>query len=88
MADASEFDVFLSHASADKAAVRELAERLEGDGLSVWLDAWVIQHGDNIALAIEKGLESPRTWVLVMSQATLASEWITLERHRALPRPC
>lgn len=28
-----EYDVFLSHASTDKAAVRELAERLKGDGL-------------------------------------------------------
>jgi hypothetical protein len=26
------YDVFLSHASADKAAVRELAERLKGMG--------------------------------------------------------
>jgi hypothetical protein len=31
-----EYDVFLSHASADKAAVRELAQRLKGDGLRVW----------------------------------------------------
>ena len=31
-----EYDVFLSHASADKPAVRELAERLKGDGLRVW----------------------------------------------------
>ena len=31
-----QYDVFLSHASADKAAVRELAERLKGDGLRVW----------------------------------------------------
>jgi len=37
-----EYDVFLSHASADKAAVRELAERLKADGLKVWLDEWVI----------------------------------------------
>jgi hypothetical protein len=81
-----EYDVFLSHASADKPAVRELAERLKGDGLRVWLDEWVIQPGDSIPLAIEKGLESSRTLVLVMSQAAFDSDWVTLERHTALFR--
>ena len=81
-----DYDVFLSHASADKAAVRELAERLKGDGLRVWLDEWVIQPGDSIPLAIEQGLESSRTLVLVMSQAAFDSEWVTLERHTALFR--
>lgn len=33
MTDNFEYDVFLSHASADKAAVRELAERLKNDGV-------------------------------------------------------
>ena len=52
-----EYDVFLSHASANKQAVRELAKRLKGDGLRVWLDEWVIQPGDSIPLAIEQGLD-------------------------------
>ncbi len=86
MTDAFDYDVFLSHASADKPAVRELAERLKGDGLRVWLDEWVIQPGDSIPLAIEQGLESSRTLVLVMSRAAFASEWVTLERHTALFR--
>ena len=50
MAASFEFDVFLSHASVDKPAVRELAERLKADGLRVWLDEWVIQPGDSILL--------------------------------------
>lgn len=33
-----DYDVFLSHSSRDKGAVRELAQRLKGDGLRVWLD--------------------------------------------------
>jgi hypothetical protein len=81
-----EYDVFLSHSSADKAAVRELAQRLKGDGLRVWLDEWVIQPGDLVPLKIEQGLESSRTLVLVMSQAAFDSEWVTLERHTALFR--
>ena len=63
-----------------------MAQRLKGDGLRVWLDEWVIQPGDSIPLAIEQGLESSRTLVLVMSQAAFDSEWVTLERHTALFR--
>jgi hypothetical protein len=54
MADEFAYDVFLSHASADKPAVRELAQRLKADGLRVWFDEWVIEHGDSVPLAIEQ----------------------------------
>ena len=86
MTDCFEYDVFLSHSSKDKPAVRELAERLKGDGLRVWLDEWVIQPGDSIPLAMEQGLERSRTLVLVMSQHAFASDWVTLERQTALFR--
>ena len=79
-------DVFLSHNTKDKPAVRELAERLKQDGLRVWLDEWVIQPGDSIPLKIEQGLEQSRTLILIMSQNAFASEWVTLERHTVLFR--
>ena len=81
-----EYDVFLSHSSKDKTVARELAERLKGDGLLVWLDEWVIKPGDSIPLAIEQGLENSRTLVLVMSKNAFASDWVTLERHTVLFR--
>lgn len=86
MADEFPYDVFLSHSSQDKPAARELAQRLKRDGLRVWFDEWVIQPGDSIPLAIERGLEGSRTLVLVMSTAALDSDWVTLERHTALFR--
>lgn len=55
MSDSFDYDVFLSHSSEDKGIVRELAKRLKGDGLRVWLDEWVIQPGDMIGLKIEHG---------------------------------
>lgn len=51
-----EYDVFLSHNKADKPRVRQLAERLRASGLRVWFDEWAIQPGDDIYLAIERGL--------------------------------
>ncbi|MDP2945829.1 MAG: TIR domain-containing protein, partial [bacterium] len=81
-----EYDVFLSHSSKDRAAARELAQRLKGDGLRVWLDEWAIRPGDSIPLAIERGLEGSRTLVLAMSAQAFASDWVTLERHTVLFR--
>src|SRR5271165_1227080 len=80
------YDVFLSHSSKDKPAVRELAERLKADGLRVWLDEWVIQPGDMIGLKVEEGLMQSRSLVLVMSQHAFASEWASLEFHTILFR--
>ena len=40
MADEFQYDVFLSHSAKDKKIVRELAQRLRGDGLRVWFDEW------------------------------------------------
>jgi len=81
-----QYDVFLSHNSADKARVRKLAERLKQAGLRVWFDEWIIQPGDDIYLAIERGLEVSCTLVLCLSPAALGSDWVGLERSTVLFR--
>jgi len=86
MTDHFEYDVFLSHNSKDKPRVRRLAERLRAAGVRVWLDEWVIKPGDDIYLAIERGLAAARVQVLCLSQAALDSEWVTLERSTVLFR--
>jgi hypothetical protein len=86
MADRFTYDVFLSHNAKDKPRVRELAEELRAAGLRVWFDEWTIQPGDDIYLAIERGLEAARAQVLCLSPAALGSEWVTLERSTVLFR--
>ena len=86
MSKTFEYDVFLSHNQADKSRVRKLAEQLRTAGLRVWLDEWVIQPGDDIYLAVERGLEAARTLVLCLSPSALGSGWVTLERSTALFR--
>jgi WD40 repeat protein len=81
-----QYDVFLSHNSADKPQVRKLAQRLEQAGLRVWFDEWVIKAEDDIYLTIERGLEAARVQVLCLSPAALGSEWVTLERSTVLFR--
>lgn len=86
MADRFAYDVFLSHNSRDKSRVRSLAEKLRDAGLRVWFDEWVIKPGDDIYLAIERGLEAARSLVLCLSPAALGSDWVTLERSTVLFR--
>jgi len=40
------YRAFLSHNSADKPAVEELARRLEKDGISCFLDKWHLIPGE------------------------------------------
>ena len=86
------YDVFLSHNHADKPRVRRLAERLKAAGvqmeagLHLWLDEWVIQAGDIIALKVDEGLEQSRVLLLCISPAALASGWVALERSTAVHR--
>jgi GTPase SAR1 family protein len=86
MADPIRCDVFLSHNSKDKPVVRRLAERLKGAGLRVWFDEWAIKPGDDIYLAVERGLQDSRIQILCLSPAALGSDWVSLERSTVLFR--
>ncbi|HEV7507823.1 MAG TPA: TIR domain-containing protein [Thermoanaerobaculia bacterium] len=86
MADRFTYDVFLNHNPQDKPRVRALAEELRAEGLRVWFDEWVIKPGDDIYLAIERGLEAARAQVLCLSPAALGSEWVALERSTVIFR--
>ena len=80
------FDVFLSHSAKDKPRVRRIALQLRAAGLKVWLDEWTIAPGEDIYLAIERGLEASRTLILFISPAALGSDWVGLERSTTLFR--
>src|ERR1700751_3278849 len=55
------YHVFLSHSSADKPAVQELARRLAKEGIQAWLDKWNLIPGDAWQPAIEKALPESAT---------------------------
>ncbi len=78
-----EWDVFFCHASADKPTVRGIAERLRDRGLRVWFDEDRIVPGDHIYGKIEEGIQKSRVLVFFASEASLKSEWASLERWSA-----
>jgi len=62
------FDVFLSHNSKDKPAVRELAEALRARGLKVWLDEWELVPGRPWQEALEEIIETTRSSVVLVGK--------------------
>ncbi len=58
------FQAFLSHGSADKAAVEEIARRLLKEGIEAWLDKWHLIPGDPWQPALEKALAESESCVV------------------------
>lgn len=74
--DEQVWDVFVSHASEDKAAVaRPLAEHLRERGLTVWLDDFELRIGDSLRRKIDAGLAGSRFGVVILSRSFFAKGW-------------
>ena len=73
------YDVFLSHATADKPWVRTFAAELEAQGLSVFLDEHKLDPGDNFVLELSDGLRDSRFLVLVLSPQSAERPWVVQE---------
>jgi hypothetical protein len=84
MSDQSEYDVFLSHNSADKPAVEELARRLEDEaGLRPFLDRWHLIPGDPWQEALEDALKQSRTCAIFIGPRGI-SPWEHEEMRAAI----
>jgi TIR domain len=71
-----EWDVFISHASEDKPDVAlPLAERLQAEGLRVWLDRFELTVGDSLRQSIERGLAGSRFGIAIISPNFLQKHW-------------
>ncbi len=69
-------DVFISHASEDKAAIaRPLVEALVAEGVSVWFDEYELRLGDRLRERIDDGLRRSRFGVVIMSHDFFAKQW-------------
>jgi tetratricopeptide (TPR) repeat protein len=63
------FDVFLSHNSRDKPAVRQIAQALKDRGLRVWLDEWELVPGRRWIPALEKALETTKAAAVMVGES-------------------
>lgn len=78
-----QYDVFLSHNSADKPAVEILAEKLVDTGLNPWLDKWNLIPGEPWQEELEAALDACQT-VAVFLGPTGISPWENEEMRSAL----
>jgi hypothetical protein len=65
------YDVFVSHASEDKAYVRRLTAALKKAEIKVWYDEDAIAWGDDLRQSIDKGLANSHYGIVVFSKAFL-----------------
>jgi hypothetical protein len=82
-------DLFLCHTGSDKPWVEALAEKVEsvrykGRFLSVAFDKWDFAHSKNIVLELERDIDACRFIAVILSKASLAADWPTLERTIAI----
>jgi hypothetical protein len=70
------YDVFISHASEDKAEVaRPLSEFLRSLGVAVWYDEFALDMGDSLSRSIDKGLAASRFGVVILSPSFFSKGW-------------
>jgi hypothetical protein len=75
-------NIFMSYSRRELGFVDDLVSKLEGEGYYVWLDYRVLIPGTPWKGQIAKGLNDSDTVLLVVSKASVASEYVELEwRH-------
>jgi len=75
-------NIFMSYSRRELGFVDDVVSKLEGEGYFVWLDYRVLVPGTPWKGQIDKGLNDADTVLLVVSKASLASEYVALEwRH-------
>lgn len=79
------YDVFLSHATADKPVVEELARLLKKAGFEPWLDKWNLIPGEPWQEAIEKALEECATCAVCLGPSG-TGPWQNEEMRTAIDR--
>jgi hypothetical protein len=72
-------NIFMSYSRRELGFVDDLVSKLEGEGYNVWLDYRVLVPGTSWKDQIDKGLNHSDTVLLVVSKASLASKYVTLE---------
>ena len=78
--------VFISHSSRDLPFARRLGDRLQGRGVDVWLDDWQLKPGDALTTAISLAVEQHDFVIVILSRASLASDWVGKEMKLATKR--
>ena len=76
--------VFISHSSKDKKFVRTLKDCLIENSIDVWLDEDQLDLGDRLINKLETALNDSSHLVIILSPASVESDWVKYELTKAL----
>lgn len=76
--------VFISHSSYDKKFTRLLKACLIENDISTWFDEDELNLGDSLLKKLENALEESSHFVIILSKASVESDWVQLELKNAV----
>ena len=78
--------IFISYSHADKAVVNNLAAHMVKCNAQVWVDTWELNVGDSIIQRVQEAITSSDALLVVLSKASVESEWCKKELASGLIR--
>jgi hypothetical protein len=75
---------FLSHTTKDADLAGRLARDLIEAGVDVWYSEWEMKLGDSLRRRIEAGIDKATHFMVLLTPASLASEWVQTELDTGL----
>jgi hypothetical protein len=78
--------VFISHSHHDAKFVDTLASHLIKNNAYVWVDRWELNVGDSLLQKIQEFLKDASALIVVLSKASIQSEWCKKELSAGLIR--
>jgi len=75
--------IFISHSSADNACVERLYDHLIDDRYWVWMDKKNLRGGEKWEPQIDENLRKARIFLVLLSPASLKSDWVRHEGSMA-----
>lgn len=78
--------IFISYSHSDKTFVDRLARSLVKHDAHVWVDTWELNVGDSILNRVQEAIRDSSALLIVLSKASVASEWCKKELSAGLMR--
>lgn len=79
----NEGSIFFSYNKNDKEFVRRLSRDLQALGIRIWVDENEVLPGDRLIQRVEQGIEETQYLGVVLSRASVKSNWVRLELEMA-----
>jgi hypothetical protein len=75
----SKYQVFVSHATADKWLAKVICEKIEGLGASTFRDDRDINGGDDIPEEIRRQIKSSQEMIVLLTPESIGRPWVLFE---------